>query len=314
VSPRDDDAVPAAFDSVTVRYGRVTACEAITLSVPRGEVYVLLGRNGAGKSSLLRCLLGSQKPDAGRALLFGRDAWKERTDLMARVGVVPEEPDAPPAMTARQIADFCRRLYPRWDEKAVAERLARFTVPSDTPFQRLSKGQKGEVMLAVALGHSPDLLVLDDPTLGLDVVARRALYEELIGELADRGTSVFVTTHDLAGIEGIATRLGIVKEGRLILDEETETLKSRFRRLRYGNRMTETRTAYGMELDAFEAVRVRVRGWGIEAVVSNFDDSSFERFRQTDGVEDAEACAMSLEEIFLAVAGEQPAGQPKGAA
>jgi len=81
---------------------------------------------------------------------------------MARVGVVPEEPDAPPAMTARQVADFCRRLYPRWDVSAVAERFARFGLPSDTPFARLSKGQKGEVMLAVALGHTPDLLVLDD--------------------------------------------------------------------------------------------------------------------------------------------------------
>jgi ABC-2 type transport system ATP-binding protein len=314
LSARDDDAVPAAFQGVTVRYGRVTACEEITLSVPRGEVYALLGRNGAGKSSLLRCLLGSQKPDAGQALLFGRDSWKERTDLMARVGVVPEEPDAPPAMTARQIADFCRRLYPRWDEKAVAERLARFAVPSDTPFERLSKGQKGEVMLAIALGHAPDLLVLDDPMLGLDVVARRALYEELIGELADRGTTVFVATHDLAGIEGIATRVGIVKEGRLVLDEETETLKSRFRRIRYGNRMTETRTTYGTELDAFEAVRVRVRGWGIEAVVSNFDDSSFERFRTLDGVSDAEASAMSLEEIFLALGADAPAATAAPAA
>jgi ABC-2 type transport system ATP-binding protein len=308
VSPRDDDAVPAAFHGVTVRYGRVTACQEVTFSVARGEVYALLGRNGAGKSSLLRCLLGSQKPDEGRAILFGRDSWKERTDLMARVGVVPEEPDAPPAMTARQIADFCRRLYPRWDEKAVAERLARFGVPAGLPFQRLSKGQKGEVMLAVALGHAPDLLVLDDPTLGLEVVARRALYEELVGELADRGTTVFVTTHDLAGIEGIATRVGIVKDGRLVLDEKTETLKSRFRRIRYGNRMTETRTAYGTELDAFEAVRVKVRGWGIEAVVSNFDDSSFERFRRIDGVSDAEASAMSLEEIFLALGADAPAG------
>ena len=225
---------------------------------------------------------------------------------MTRVGVVPEEPDAPPAMTARQIADFCRRLYPWWDEKAVAERFARFAVPPDTPFARLSKGQKGEVMLAVALGHAPDLLVLDDPTLGLDVVARRALYEELIGELADRGTTVFVTTHDLAGIEGIATRVGILKDGRLVLDEEIETLKARFRRIRYGNRITETRTVYGTELDAFEAVSVKVRGWGIDAVVSNFDDAAFERFRRIDGISEAEASALSLEEIFLALGADTP--------
>ena len=297
--------VPAAVEGLTVRYGRATACADISLSVARGAVYALLGRNGAGKSSLVRCLLGQQQPSSGRAMLFGEDVWKERTRLMARVGVVPEEPDAPPAMTARQIADFCRRLYPSWDEKGVDRRLDRFGVPASVPFGRLSKGQKGEVMLAAALGHGPQLLVLDDPTLGLDAVARKDLYEELIGELADRGTTVFLTTHDLAGVEGIATRVGILKDGRLVLDEEMETLKSRFRRIRYGNDRTAERTAYGTELDAFEAVRVKVRGWGIDAVVSNFAEASFEQFRQIDGIVDAEVSPMSLEEIFLAVVGEK---------
>ena len=224
---------------------------------------------------------------------------------MERVGVVPEEPDAPPAMTATQLSEFCRRIYPRWDSAAVSARLERFGVPAGVPFGRLSKGQRGEVMLALALGHAPALLVLDDPTLGLDVVARHALFEEIVGELADRGTTVFLTTHDLSGFEGIASRVGILKEGRLVLDEELEALKSRFRRIRYANRLTETRTQFGNELDEFDALRVRVRGWGIDAVVTNFADAAFERFRATDGVEDASVEAMPLEEIFLAVAGEE---------
>jgi ABC-2 type transport system ATP-binding protein len=300
----DSEALPVALDEITVRYGRVTACDRVTLSVPRGEVYALLGRNGAGKSSLVRCLLGQQKPSSGRARLFGENVWKRRADLMARVGIVPEEPDAPPAMTVRQITDFCRQLYPAWDSRATSERLTRFGVPLAMPFGRLSKGQKGQMMLAAALGHGPQLLVLDDPTLGLDSVARRAFFEELIGELADRGATVFLTTHDLASIEGIATRIGIVKSGRLVLDEEMETAKSRFRRIRYGNEITAARASYGNELDAFDAVRVRVRGWGIDAVVSNYDDLAFERFRRIPGVVDAEACGMTLEEIFLALAGE----------
>lgn len=299
--------LPVAIEGLTVRYGRATACAGISLAVARGAVYALLGRNGAGKSSLVRCLLGQQKPTAGRALLFGEDSWRRRARLMTRVGVVPEEPDAPAAMTVQQIASFCRGLYPSWDERGVGDLLARFGVPMDVPFGRLSKGQKAQAMLAAALGHAPELLVLDDPTLGLDAVARKAFAGELIGELADRGTTVFVATHDLAGIEGIATRVGILKNGRLLLDEEMETLKSRFRRIRYGNEITSARTAYGTELDAFDAVRVRVRGWGVDAVVSNYDEVAFERFRQTNGVVDADAAAMSLEEIFLAVAGEVPA-------
>jgi ABC-2 type transport system ATP-binding protein len=296
---------PIRVEGITVRYGRATACADVSFAVPSGAVYALLGRNGAGKSSLVRCLLGQQKPTAGRALLFGEDSWKTRRAAMERTGVVPEEPDAPPAMTARELSAFCRRVYARWDGAAVEERLRRFAVPESVPFGRLSKGQQGEVMLSLALGHSPELLVLDDPTLGLDVVARRALFEEIVGELADRGTTIFLTTHDLAGFEGIATRVGILKEGKLVVDEDLESLKTRFRRIRYSNRLTETRTAFGTELDEFDALRVKVRGWGIDAVVSNFDTAAFERFRATDGVDDATAEALPLEEIFVAVAGEE---------
>ncbi len=299
-------------DGVTVRYGRSIACDAVSFAVAPGEVYALLGRNGAGKSSLVRCLLGQQRPSAGRARLFGGDSWKTRARALERVGVVPEEPDAPPSMTALELADFCGRLYPRWDSGSVARRLERFGVPPKVPFGRLSKGQKGQVLLALALAPSPELLVLDDPTLGLDVVARRAFWDEFLGDLADRGTTALVTTHDLAAIEGIATRAGVLKAGRLILDEDVDALKARFRRIRYANRMTETRTDFGNELDAFDAVRVRVRGWGIDAVVSNWDEGAFERFRRMDGVEGAESAALSLEEIFVAVAGEaDEKGEPR---
>ncbi len=157
---------PIRIEGLTVRYGRATACRDVSLAVAPGSVYALLGRNGAGKSSLVRCLLGQQKPSAGRALLFGGESWTTRKTAMARIGVVPEEPDAPPAMTARELSDFCRRVYPRWDAATVSSRLARFGVPDKTPFGRLSKGQKGEVLLSLALGHAPELLVLDDPTLG----------------------------------------------------------------------------------------------------------------------------------------------------
>ncbi len=304
---RPEEGSPGEIRHLTVRYGTTEACSDVSFSIARGGVYTLLGRNGAGKSSLVRCLLGEQKPTSGEARLFGESVWRHRARLLARVGVVPEEPDAPPSMTAGQIADFCRRLYPSWDDASVTRRLARFGVPAKTPFGRLSKGQKGQVLLAMALAPQPDLLVMDDPTLGLDVVARRSFWEELVEDLADRGTTVFVTTHDLASIEGIATRVGILKGGRLALDEDVETLKSRFRRIRYGNRMTETRTEFGSELDQFEAVQVKVRGWGIDAVVSDWEEEKFDRFRRIDGVEEAESSAMSLEEIFLAVAGEAPA-------
>jgi ABC-2 type transport system ATP-binding protein len=221
-------AVSAVVDvrGLSVRYGRRVVLENLSLSVPRGAVYALLGRNGVGKSSLLGCLLGQQRPDAGEARLFGQDAWRHRQAHMERVGYVPEEPDAPAELSARELVLFCGRLNVRWNEAAVMARLERFLVPLRTPFHRLSKGQKGAVMLALALGHDPELLLLDDPTLGLDVVARRAVFGELIGELADRDTTVLVTTHDLAGVEGVADRIGILHDNRLVLEGELEALKA----------------------------------------------------------------------------------------
>ena len=200
--------------------------EGLSLAVPRGSVYALLGRNGAGKSSLLRVLLGQRPAAVGRVLLLGEDPWTRRTSLMARVGVVPEEPNAPPEMTPLQLSAFCARLHARWDAGAVAERLRRFEVPLERPFGSLSKGQKGAVSLALALGHAPELLLLDDPTLGLDVVARDAVFQEVIGDLADRGTTVFVTTHDLRAIEGIADHVAILHGGRLALAGALEALKA----------------------------------------------------------------------------------------
>ncbi|HEX2642999.1 MAG TPA: ABC transporter ATP-binding protein [Thermoanaerobaculia bacterium] len=299
-----------AVDDLTVRYGRRTALDHLSLAVPAGSVYALLGRNGAGKSSLVRCLLGEQRPNTGRALLLGRDSWRERASILAEVGVVPEEPDAPPSMNARQISRFCSRLYPSWNEAGVRDRLERFGVPSDVAFGKLSKGQKGQVALALALAFSPRLLILDDPTLGLDAYARKTFFEELIGELADRGTTVFLTTHDLAAVEGIADRVGILSDGKLLLDEGMESLKQRFRRISFPAAAGDTgdTAVPEREIAALAPVAVAARGWGVEAVVSNYDEERFTRTRPAAANRGVEISALTLEEIFIALVGERKGG------
>jgi ABC-2 type transport system ATP-binding protein len=290
-----------SVEALEVRYGKRTALDRVSFALPRGSVYALLGRNGAGKSSLVRCALGQQKPRAGQVRLFGDDVWRNRTRLMSRVGVLPEEPDAPPTMTASALASFSSSLYPRCDLAAMRSRLDRAHVPQDVPFGRLSKGQKGSVMLALALGHSPDLLVLDDPTLGLDVVARRVLYDELIGELADRGTSVLLTSHDLAGVEALADRVGILKGARLVVDEPLDALKGRFRRIRSSG------PSVAAGFDPFTTVVVTRRDWGVEAVVSNFDEEGLRHFCSAREGVDIEVDPLSLEEIFVALLGDEEA-------
>lgn len=278
------------IDNLTVRYGRKTAVAGVSLTVMPGNVYALLGRNGAGKSSLVRCMLGEQKPQRGTASLLGQDSWSNRTALMRRVGVVAEEADAPPTMRVDALARFSASLYPRWNRAAFDERLARFSVSERARFGDLSKGQKKQVSVALALAHEPELLVLDDPTLGLDVVARKSLFEEVIAELADRGTTIFITTHDLAGVETIADRVAMMANGRIVVDEELESLKSRFRRVRFAA----TRPA---AVGNLATAAVRTWGSGTEMIVTNYDPAAH--------LDAADVAPMSLEEIFIAVTGEE---------
>ena len=290
----NDSAIEVA--DLTVRYGRRAAVDRVGLRVNRGSVYALVGRNGAGKSSLVRCLLGQQKAQSGHVTLFGEDAWTRRAALMQRIGIVSEDADAPPEMSVAAIARFCARLYDTWDQGSVETRLHTFGVPLTSRFGSLSKGQKKQVSLALALAATPELLVLDDPTLGLDAVARKSLFEEVIGDLADRGTTIFITTHDLAGVETFADRVGMMESGRIVLDEEVDALKSRFRRIRFAAQPV------AFDTSVLRPTAMRAWGGGAEAIVSNYDGLAFERMRSTSNIGPAEVEAMSLEEIFIAIA------------
>jgi len=241
-----DDAL--VLDRVTVGGRGEVSCREISLRVPVGVVYALLGR-GEGGSALLSCVAGKQKPSSGRVLLFGEDAWKKRRRLRSLFALV-----APDGRTAPEEL---------WDR---------------------------------ALAGQPRLLLLDGHAAGSGPFARPL--SSRIREAAARGTAILLATANAADAESVADRVGILRGGALALDEGVSTLMSRFRRLRYRNEITETRTEYGTELDLFDAVRVRVRGWGVEAIVSNFDEELFGRLRSADGVADTAASFLTIAEIF----------------
>ncbi len=222
-APTDVPAVEAS--SATAGYGREPVLRALSLGVRSGEVFALLGRNGSGKTTLVASLMGFRPVRSGTIRILGRDPWKERASMMREIGYVPETPDAPPDVRVDRIARFCAALYPTWDQAGLDRRLERFAISARKRFGELSRGQRGLVSLALALAPSPRLLILDDPTLGFDAVAKGAFYEELIGELADRGVTVFLTTHDLAEVERIADRIAILHDGRIALEGSPDRLK-----------------------------------------------------------------------------------------
>lgn len=290
---------PIRFEGLSAGYGATRVLEEVSLAVEPGAVYALLGRNGTGKTTAVRCLLGLARPTAGRALLFGHDAWSDRAGAMERVGVVAEEPDAPPTMSAEALARFSAHLYPRFDRRGFDERLRRLGLPARTPFGRLSKGQKAQLALALAVCANVEVLILDDPSLGLDAVARRELYAEVVGQIADRGTTTLITTHDLAGIEGIASHVGILRDGRLVVNDDLETVKATFRHVRLGRGAQ----IAGPDLAPFRTMNVKIGAFGVEAILGRYHEERFESWRRSAGL-DADVAAMSLEEIFAAVAAE----------
>lgn len=295
----NNDPVVAVHD-LGVRYGTKVALSGVSLRVEKAQVYALLGRNGAGKSSLVRCLLGHQRPSSGRTRLMGRDSWHDRRRAMLGVGVVPEVPDAPRTMTVSQLDAFGARLYPSWTSDQLRARLLRAEIPLDVPFGQLSRGQRAQVALALALAESPNTLVLDDPTLGLDAVARRGLLGELVGELADRDTTVLITSHDLGGVEAIANRVGMLHGGRLVVEDDLDALKARFRRLVRLQPETDSRIPVP---DGATTVLRRRMSLGEELVVA-FDGPPSPS-ALPPGVS---AETMSLEEIFIAVCGSANGG------
>ncbi len=297
------------LEGLTVRYGKLTAVADLSLEVPKGAVYALLGRNGSGKSSTVRCLLGQQHPTSGRTRILGFDSWKERRRAMERVGVVPENPDVPPETTADRIERFLAHVTPFWRSADYFDRLESLGVPRKQRFARLSKGQQRQLALAIALAGSPRLLVLDDPTLGLDAVARRKLYEELIGELADRGTTVFLTTHDLAGVERIADRVGVIQGGSLLVNEKLDVLKARYCRLVWTANDNISRARIEAGLRHLGVVGTGPATGANEAVVEKFSEFGFDRFRQEAPVEVMRIDSLSLEEIFIALCGAEPGGR-----
>jgi ABC-2 type transport system ATP-binding protein len=297
------------LDGLTVRYGKLTAVDDLSLEVPKGGVFALLGRNGSGKSSTVRCLIGQQRPTSGRTRILGFDSWKGRRRAMERVGVVPENPDVPPDTTADRVEKFMARVTPFWRSADYFGRLESMGVPRKQRFARLSKGQQRQLALALALAGSPRLLVLDDPTLGLDAVARRKLYEELIGELADRGTTVFLTTHDLAGVEGIADRVGVLHGGSLLVNEPLEVLKARYCRLTWAATDKVQRERITAGLQHLGLVGEAVAAGATEAVVEKFSEFGFDRFRQEAPVEVMRIDSLSLEDIFIALCGAEPGGR-----
>lgn len=206
------------------RFGDTVAVDGIDLRVPRGSIFGFLGPNGAGKTTTIKLLLGLLRPDGGRFAVLGREG-RPQPDVLARVGYVPEIPGLYSYMTAGDLAAFCSRLYPRWDQGLVDRYLDFFRLPRNRKVGRFSRGMKGQLALVLALGARPDLLVLDEPTAGLDPVARKHFLQTVLAEATAAGQTVFLSSHLLEDVERVADTLAIIRNGCLVLQKPMDEVK-----------------------------------------------------------------------------------------
>ncbi len=203
------------LDELTKRYGSVVAVSKVSLTVDRGETFGLLGPNGAGKTTTVECIEGVRRPDSGSIRVLGIDPIRYPNQVKARIGVQLQTTSLPPLITPREALDLFGTFYPRRQPTASLLDWAGLREHADRPYDRLSGGQKQRLALALALVNDPELVILDEPTAGLDAHARHELHQ-LIERFRDEGRTVLLTTHYIEEAERLCDRVGILHRGRLI--------------------------------------------------------------------------------------------------
>jgi ABC-2 type transport system ATP-binding protein len=211
------------------RYGPKLALDHLDLAVPRGRIHAIVGANGAGKSTLFRILLGFLAPTAGEARILGKDSQALDTQDRGRIGFVNEEHTLPGWMRVDAVTGMHRRQYARWHQDAFEDVLGHYHVLPEQKISQLSRGERAGFNLALALAQRPELLVLDEPTLGLDVVAKRAFLEALMHSNATDECTVIYCSHQMEEIERVADNLIILERGKLMNMSPPDDFRERVR-------------------------------------------------------------------------------------
>ena len=199
------------------RFGAKLALSTVSLEVARGQVFGLVGANGAGKTTLIKHILGLYKPNAGNVRVFGLDPVAEPTAVLGRIGFLSEDRDLPAWMRLDELLRYSRAFYPTWDQSYADQLRGQFQLDPYARIKHLSRGELAKVGLLVALAHRPELLLLDEPSSGLDPVVRREMLEAIVRAVADEGRTVIFSSHLLDEIERVSDQIAMMAGGRIVL-------------------------------------------------------------------------------------------------
>ena len=204
--------------NVTKGFGAFKALDNLSMTVPRGTVYGLVGPNGAGKSTAIRLLTGVYTPDAGQLTMDGQPIY-ENTAAKARIGYIPDEIFYFPSATLEDMRAYYRGIYPKFDDELFDRLYEIFNLPPKSPIRRFSKGMQKQAAFHLAICCRPEVLILDEPVDGLDPVMRRQVWSLILSDVAERGTTVLISSHNLRELEDICDHVGIMDKGRMLLEK-----------------------------------------------------------------------------------------------
>ena len=280
-------------DRLTKYYGHRRVVDSLSLRVPQGCVYGLLGRNAAGKSTFIKMLLGMVRPSYGRAELFQESSARLSPEARSRIAYLAEGHPLYGWMTIGEMVRFSEAFYPAWNSRLLDQILDHFELSRRAKIRRLSAGQRAQVSLSLAVAQEPELLILDDPTIGLDTVVRRDFLESLIQIIQRSGRTILFSSHILGDVERVADRIGIVVNGVLRVDCPTEHFKESIRKviLEFNGDPPELPECEGL-------VNSRTIGSKLELVIVGFDDDH-RRLMESLEPRVLEVFELNLEEAFI---------------
>jgi ABC-2 type transport system ATP-binding protein len=220
------DSIPIQIQGLTRRFGAKLALDDVSLTVTRGCVFGLVGENGAGKTTLIKHVLGLLKPEQGTVRVFGRDPVQDPPGVLSRIGYLSEARDLPGWMRVEELLRYTQAFYPGWDESYAESLRKQFCLEPSARIKNLSRGELAKMALLVALAYRPELLVLDEPSSGLDPVVRRDILEAIVRTVADEGRTVFFSSHLLDEIERVSDRIAMMVDGRIVLNGGLDEIKA----------------------------------------------------------------------------------------
>jgi ABC-2 type transport system ATP-binding protein len=286
-----------SVSELTRRFGATTALDSVSLSMPPGAVYGLVGANGAGKTTLIKHVLGLLRAESGSVRVFGLDPVADPVGVLSRIGYLSEENDLPGWMRVDELIRYSRAFYPAWEDTYAEELRQAFALDPTATIKSLSRGQKARAGLLIALAHRPELLLLDEPSSGLDPVVRRDILEAIMRTIAHEGRTVLFSSHLLEEVERVADHVTLISHGRVALSAPLDAIRESHRHLtvRFAQSRPEPPRVAGV---------LRWDGRGEEwTAVFRGDSGALQAAVAGWGARIVESRVPSLDEIFVAHVG-----------